>query len=225
MFYLATLICVAWWVLVLLASRLLVKHNRTHIAEMITGVGFIAGLLGSMIVGDILLNTGTLFIGVFAFVCLLSGFIFILKQRHDSKKSDMTMNNYRAPIRAPINGSKANISPNWFLLGTIFLLCTGFLAFVLFTARAEDLHILDTGIHANATIFMIIPPSRNSEKQVQYTFMTFNGLQITKIYADVWPNAKIGDNIDVVYIPDKPEENRPVAAVRSSPALEILTSS
>ena len=86
MFYLATLICVAWWVLVLLASRLLVKHNRTHIAEMITGVGFIAGLLGSMIVGDILLNTGTLFIGVFAFVCLLSGFIFILKQRHDSKK-------------------------------------------------------------------------------------------------------------------------------------------
>ena len=128
------------------------------------------------------------------------------------------MNNYHAPI----NGPKAHIPPNWFLLGIIFLLFTGFFAFVLFTARAEDLHILDAGIHADATIVMIIPPRGNSEKQVQYTFMTSDGHQITKIYADVWPNAKIGDKIDVVYIPDKPEENRPVAAIRSSPALEII---
>ena len=84
MFYLATLICVAWWALILFASRLLGKHNRTHIAEMITSVGFIGGLLGSMIVGNILLSTGTLFIGVFAFICLFSGFIVMLKQRHNS---------------------------------------------------------------------------------------------------------------------------------------------
>lgn len=84
MFYLATLICVAWWVLILFASRLLGKHNRTNIAGGLVVIGFIAGLLGSMIVGDTLLNTGTLFIGVFAFVCLLSGFIVMLKQRHDS---------------------------------------------------------------------------------------------------------------------------------------------
>jgi hypothetical protein len=128
------------------------------------------------------------------------------------------MNNYHAPI----NGPKAHIPPNWFLLGIIFLLFTGFFAFVLFTSRAEDLHILDTGIHANATIVMIIPPSRNSEQQVQYTFLTSNGLQITKTYADVWSDAKIGDKIDVVYIPDKPEENEPTAGVRSSPALEII---
>jgi hypothetical protein len=130
----------------------------------------------------------------------------------------MSINNYHAPS----NGPKANISHFLFGLGIFALLSTGFFAFLLFTSRAEDLHILDTGIHANATIVMIIPPSRNSEQQVQYTFMTLNGLQITKIYADVWPKAKIGDKIDVVYIPDKPEENEPVAAVRSSPALEII---
>jgi hypothetical protein len=84
MFYLITLICVAWWVIILFASRLLGKHNRTNIAGMLALIGFAAGFLGSDFVGDIFLNRGTLFIGIFAFICLLSGFIVMLKQRKDS---------------------------------------------------------------------------------------------------------------------------------------------
>jgi hypothetical protein len=78
-FYIMIFFCLAWWGVICSTIILLRKYNQ-RLARVLGTAEILIGLFGSLVVGDILLNQGNLFMGVYAIIILLFAFFALLRE-------------------------------------------------------------------------------------------------------------------------------------------------